>query len=84
METPVLRTPEPLIAREPTDIACQPVDDFLTCEPNLNSLHWILGFTSSCRTSEGLAHANKKKRSKSLDQRVKMRMRRQIMVEMIR
>lgn len=50
----VLRTPKPLLAAEPVGTANNPIDDFLSCDPNLDFLYKILCYSSPPRASEPL------------------------------
>lgn len=56
----VLRTPEPLLAAEPVGTANNLIDDFLSCDPNLDFLYKILCYSSPPRASEPLNIQNKK------------------------
>lgn len=52
----VLRTPEPLLAAESVGAAAIPImDDFLSCEPNLDFLDRILGYASPPKAAEILS-----------------------------
>lgn len=56
----VLRIPEPLLAAEPVGTANNLIDDFLSCDPNLDFLYKILCYSSPPRASEPLNIQNKK------------------------
>lgn len=78
----VLNTPEPLLTTESIGAAAIPIiDDFLSCEPNLDFLDKILGYDSSQKSAghlriQGGIGAGKGKGKERREEREKCRERR--------